>query len=73
VVDESVSVFELGALETLLVSHVFESFYDDIGHWYLANDIPCDQLTTIEIHKFMTSLLLLCRAQINCVQCSHNI
>jgi hypothetical protein len=43
VVDESVSVFEREALEALLVSHVFDSFYDDIGpHWYLVNDIPCD-------------------------------
>jgi hypothetical protein len=73
VVDDSVSVFELKALEALLVSHVFNSFDHDIGHGYLVNDIPCDQLTTIEIHKLMTSLLVLFRAQIDCIQCSRNI
>jgi hypothetical protein len=73
VVDDSISVFELKALEALLLSHIFDSFDDDIGHWYHVGDIPCDQLTTIEIHQFMISLLVLCRAQKNRGQCSCNI
>jgi hypothetical protein len=40
VVDESVLVLELKAFETLLVCHVFDSFDDDIGHWYLMNYVP---------------------------------
>jgi hypothetical protein len=39
-VDGSVSLLELKALEALLVCHVFDSFDDNIGHWYLVNDVP---------------------------------
>jgi hypothetical protein len=38
-VDDAVSVLELKAFETLLICHVFDSFDDDIGHWYLVDNV----------------------------------
>jgi hypothetical protein len=39
-VDDTDSVLELWAFETLLICHVFDSFDDDIGHWYLVDNVP---------------------------------
>jgi hypothetical protein len=74
-VDDSALVLQLKAFETLLVCRVFDSFVDDdsIGHWYLVNNVPCDRSTTIEVHKFMTSLLVLFGTQVDRVKRSCNI
>jgi hypothetical protein len=39
-VDDAVSVLELKAFETLLICHLFDSFDDGIGHWYLVDNVP---------------------------------
>jgi hypothetical protein len=65
--DNSVSVLELETLKTLLRSHGLDGLDDDIGHWYFVN-VPGNQFTTVEVHKCMSSLLIMCRSQINSVQ-----
>jgi hypothetical protein len=44
-VDDSVSVLELKALETLLVCHVFDSVDDNIGQWLLNETSSFDIIT----------------------------
>ena len=68
--DNSISVLKLETLKALVIGHGFDSLHDkNISHRYFADNISSDKLTTnIEVHKFMSSLLVLCWTQIDSIQ-----
>ena len=65
--DDSLSLLEVETLKTLPVRNGFDSLDDDddIIHSYFVFDVSGNQFsTTNEVHKCMSSLLILCQAHI---------
>jgi hypothetical protein len=57
--DDAMSVLELETLKTFGMSHGFDCLDDNVGHRCLVHNVPSDKFATVEVHKLMSSSLIL--------------